>query len=94
MKNYGIYSDLTKQDPLSTLKTFADEHKRFATNCDCEKKWNCDKLLGLDHKFSWDQKKVLDRGSRSISRKIKEAIHFLKKNLNYINRILYYASRK
>ena len=41
-----------------------------------------------DHNFSWDQKKVVDRKSRSIPRKIKETIHSLK-HPNYINKISY-----
>ena len=41
---------------------------------------------GADHNFSWDQKKVADKESRLIPRKIKETVHSLK-NLNHINRI-------
>ena len=36
-----------------------------------------------DYNFSWDQKKVVDRESRLIPRKIKETIHSLK-NPNHI----------
>ena len=36
--------------------------------------------------FSWDQKKVVDRESRLILRKIKETIHPMK-NLSHINKI-------
>ena len=39
-----------------------------------------------DYNFSWDQKKVVDRESRLIPRKIKETIHSLK-NPNHINKI-------
>ena len=38
--------------------------------------------------FNWDQKKVIDRESRLIPRKIKETIHSLK-NPNHINKISY-----
>ena len=41
-----------------------------------------------DHNFNWDQKKVVDRKSRLIPRKIKETIHSLK-NPNHINKISY-----
>ena len=41
-----------------------------------------------DHNFNWDQKKVVDRESRLIPRKIKETIHSLK-NSNHINKISY-----
>ena len=41
-----------------------------------------------DYNFSWDQKKVVDRESRLIPRKIKETIHSLK-NPNHINKISY-----
>ena len=34
-----------------------------------------------DHNFNWDQKKVLDRKSRLIPKKIKEIIHYLKNTL-------------
>ena len=39
-----------------------------------------------DHDFNWDQKKVIDRESRLIPRKIKETIHSLK-NPDRINKI-------
>ena len=38
--------------------------------------------------FSWNQTKVVDRESKLIRRKIKEAIHLLK-NPNHINKISY-----
>ena len=41
-----------------------------------------------DYNFSWDQKKVVDRESRLIPRKIKETIHSLK-NSNHNNTISY-----
>ena len=40
------------------------------------------------HNFSWDQKKVVDRESRLIRRKIKETINSLQ-NPNHINKISY-----
>ena len=44
-----------------------------------------------DHNFNWDQKKVIDRESRLIPRKIKETIHSLK-NPNHINKNVLHAS--
>ena len=41
-----------------------------------------------DYNFSWDQKKVVDRESRLIPRKIKETILSLK-NPYHINKISY-----
>ena len=38
------------------------------------------------HNFSLDQKKVVDRESRLIPRKIKETLHYLK-NPNHISKI-------
>ena len=43
------------------------------------------------HNFSWDQKKVVDRESRLIPRKIKETMHSMK-NPNHINKISYTLS--
>ena len=42
----------------------------------------------VDHNFSCDRKKVVDRKNILIPRKIKETIHSLK-NLNHINKISY-----
>ena len=39
-----------------------------------------------DHNFNWDQKKVIDRESKLIPRKIKETIDSLK-NPNHVNKI-------
>ena len=41
-----------------------------------------------DHNFSWDQKKIVDRESRLIPRKIKETLYPLK-NPNHFNKISY-----
>ena len=73
-----------------SLKLRSGEHKMFFWNCDCDKNEtakHCD-CWEADHKFSWDQKKVVDRESRLILRKIKETIHFLK-NLYAIKKISY-----
>ena len=41
-----------------------------------------------DHNCNWDQKKVIDKESRFIPRKIKETIHCLR-NPNHINKFSY-----
>ena len=42
----------------------------------------------IDHRVSWNQKKVVDKESRLIPRKIKQTIHSLK-NPNHNNKISY-----
>ena len=71
-----------------SLKSRSDEHKRSVRNCDCDKNEIAKHCWEADHNFSWDQKKVVDRESRLIPRKIKETIHSLK-NPNHINKISY-----
>ena len=71
-----------------SLKSRSDEHKRSARNCDCDKNEIAKHCWGADHNFNWDQKKVIDRESRLIPRKIKKTIHSLK-NPNHINKISY-----
>ena len=61
-----------------SLKLHSDEHKRSAKNCDCDKNEIAKHCWEVDHNFNWDQKKVIDRESRLITRKIKETIHSLK----------------
>ena len=71
-----------------SLKSRSDEHKRSVRNCDCDKNEIAKHCWEADHNFNWDQKKVIDRESRLIPRKIKETIHSLK-NSNRINKIFY-----
>ena len=71
-----------------SLKSRSDEHKRSVRNCDCDKNEIAKHCWEADHNFNWDQKKVVDRESRLIPRKIKETIHSLK-NPNHINKIFY-----
>ena len=66
----------------------SDEHKISLRKCDCEKNEIANHCWEADHNFRWDQKKVVDRESRLIPRKIKETLHFLK-NPNYIDKISY-----
>ena len=83
-------------DPVATegknnivyLKSRSDEHKRSVRNCDCEKNEITKHCWEVDHDFNWDHKKVIDRESRLIHRKIKETIHSLK-NPNQINKVSY-----
>ena len=72
----------------SLLKSRSDEHKRSIKNCDREKNENAKQSWKADHIFSWDQKKVVDRESRLIPRKIKETLHSLR-SPNPINKFSY-----
>ena len=71
-----------------SLKSRSDERKRSIRNCDFDKNEIAKHCWETDHNFNWDQKKVIDRESRLIPRKIKETIHSLK-NPNHINKISY-----
>ena len=71
-----------------SLKSCSDKHKRSVRNCDSDKNEIAKHCWEADHNFSWDHKKVVDRESRLIQRKIKETIHSLKKP-NHINKISY-----
>ena len=71
-----------------SLKSRSDKHKRSVRNCDCDKNEIAKHCWEADHNFNWDQKKVIDRESRLIPKKIKETIHSLK-NPNHINKISY-----
>ena len=71
-----------------SLKLLSDEPKNYVKNCDCEKNETAKYCWEADPSISCDQKKVVDRESRLIPRKIKETIHSLK-NPNHINNIFY-----
>ena len=71
-----------------SLKPRSDERKGSVRNCDCDKNETAKHCWEADHNFGWDQKKVVDRESRLIPRKIKETIHSLK-NPNQIKKISY-----
>ena len=75
-------------EPKRFLKSHSDEHKKTVKNCDCDKNTIAKHFWEAYHNFNWDQKKVIDRESRLISRKIKETIHSLE-NPNHINKISY-----
>ena len=70
------------------LKSRSDEQKRSVRNCDCEKNKIAKHCWEPDHNFSLDQKKVVDRESRLIPRKVKETLHSLK-NPNHIDNFLH-----
>ena len=53
----------------------SNEDKRSVRNANSEKNEIAKQCWKTDHSFSWDQKKVVDRESRLIPRKIKETIH-------------------
>ena len=68
-----------------SLKSLSDEHKRSVKNCYGEKNGNPKHCWEADHNISCVQKKVADRESRLIPRKVKETIHYLK-NPNHITK--------
>ena len=71
-----------------SIKSYSNEQKRSARNCDCDKIEIPKHCWDEDHNFSWDQKEVVNRESRLVPRKIKETMHSLK-NPIYINKISY-----
>ena len=83
----AVYFGISKQ----SLKWPSDEQKRSVRNCDCDKNEIAKHGWETNHNFNMDQKKVADRESRLIPRKIKETIHSLK-NRNHINKISYMLS--
>ena len=52
-----------------SLKSRSDKHKRSVRNFDCGKNEISKHYWVADHKFNWDQKKIIDRESRIIPRK-------------------------
>ena len=58
----AVYFGESKQ----SLILRSDKHKRSVRNGDCEKNEIAKHLWEIDHNFSWDQKKVVDRESRLI----------------------------
>ena len=77
-----------KGEAKRSLKSRSDEDKRSVRNCHCDKNEIAKQCWETDHHFNWDQKKVIDRESRLIPRKIKETINSLKNPL-HINKISY-----
>ena len=71
-----------------SLKMRSGEHERSVRNCSCEKNETAKQCWEADHKFSRDQRKVVDRESRLILRKIKETVHSLN-NPHYNDKISY-----
>ena len=57
-----------------SLKSRSDEHKRSVRNCDCDKNEIAKHCWEADHNFNWDQKKVVDRESRLVPRKIRHSL--------------------
>ena len=85
------YSIITNKDDLHKENARIKQvivSGRSVRNCDCDKNEIAKHCWEADHNFNWDQKKVVDRESRLIPRKIKETIHSLK-NPNHINKISY-----
>ena len=91
-----FYTEMTLRKLLCKLKdrVATEDKNNIVYEIDCsncqavyfgESKWSC---WEADHNLNWDQKKVIDRESRLIPRKIKETIDSLK-NPNHINKIFY-----
>ena len=53
------------------LKSRSDEQNRSVKNCDCKKSEIAKRYWEADHNSSYNQKKVVDRDSRLIPRRIK-----------------------
>ena len=70
------------------FKSRSDEHERSVKNYDCKKSGIAKHFWEADHNFSWGQKKVVDRESRFIPRKIKETTHLLR-NPNHVYKMSY-----
>ena len=85
----AVYFGVSKR----SLKSRSDEHKRSVRNCYCDKNEIAKHCCEADPNLNWDQKKVIDRKSRLIPRKVKETIHSLK-NPNDINKISYMLPEK
>ena len=79
-------------EPKRSLKSRSDEHKRSVRNGDCDKNEITKHCREADDNYNWDQKKVGDRESKLIPRKIKETIYSLK-NPNHINKISYMSPK-
>ena len=74
-----------------SLKFRSDKHKRSVRNYDRDNNEIAKHFWEADQNFSWDQKKVVDRKSRLVPRKIKQTINSLK-NPNHINKNFFHAS--
>ena len=77
----AVYFGESKQ----SLKVLLVECKIPVRTCNCRKNLAGKYYWKEYHNFVWDQKKVFDRESRLLSRKIKETIHFLEYP-NHINK--------
>ena len=71
-----------------SLKSRSDKHKRSVRNCDCNKNEIAKHGWEADHNFRRNQKKIVDKESRLIPRKVKGTTHFFE-NPNHINKISY-----
>ena len=71
-----------------SLKSRSDEQNKSVRNCNCGKNEIAKHFWEADHNFSWDQKKVIGRERRLISRMIKVTINSLK-TPNHINKLSY-----
>ena len=70
------------------LKAHPEEHKKSVGNCNSDKNEISKHCWEADPNFNWYQKKVIDRESTLIPRKIKETINSFK-NPNHVNKTFY-----
>ena len=88
--NIVYKTDYSNCEPINfdesnrSLKLPSEEHKISARNCDSEKNEIAKHSWNKDHNITLEEKKVADKESRSIPRKINEILDSLK-NPNYIN---------
>lgn len=70
-----------------SLKQRSTEHARAVKNGDVTKNEIADHCWKFDHKFNWDEKRIVDKEQDWTSRKVKETIHSLneKKHINSIS---------
>ncbi|XP_057291948.1 uncharacterized protein LOC130614539 [Hydractinia symbiolongicarpus] len=80
----AVYIGETKRK----FKQRVQEHMRAVRNGDVKKNEIADHSWSRSHQFNWDEKKIIDRESRTTARKIKETINSVERN-KHINSISY-----
>ncbi|XP_057298092.1 uncharacterized protein LOC130629018 [Hydractinia symbiolongicarpus] len=83
----AVYIGETKRK----FKQRVQEHMRAVRNRDVKKNEIADHSWSRSHQFNWDEKKIIDRESRTTARKIKETINSVERN-KHINSISYQLS--
>ncbi|XP_057298389.1 uncharacterized protein LOC130629264 [Hydractinia symbiolongicarpus] len=80
----AVYIGETKRK----FKQRVQEHMCAVRNGDVKKNEIADHSWSRSHQFNWDEKKIIDRESRTTARKIKETINSVERN-KHINSISY-----